>query len=391
MISVEDATARLFSLVDPMPVEEVGLADAMGRVLARPIAANHAQPPFAASAMDGYAVTDLDPAPGDRFRVIGEAAAGRPFAGTVAIGEAVRIFTGAVVPEGATRVIIQEDVSRDGDRITLGDALDPSTYIRPAGGDFDAGFRLGPRRLGSRDIALAASMGHSVLPCAKRPDVAILMTGDELRAPGQDLAPGEIVASNGYGLAAMLGAHGAIPRILPFARDTPESLATAFDLARGADLIVTIGGASVGDHDLIAQTAGTAGLDLAFHKVAMRPGKPLLAGRLDNSTLIGLPGNPVSAMVCGVVFILPTIRLMLGLDPSVPTVERRLGDPLSENGPRQHYMRARDLGDGTCAVDARQDSALLGVLARSDILVLRPPGDPARAAGDVVTAIPFPH
>ncbi|WGH78511.1 molybdopterin molybdotransferase MoeA [Jannaschia ovalis] len=390
MISVAAATEALLALVRAMPVEAVPLARAGGRVLAEPIRARHDQPPFPASAMDGYAVAADTVAPDDAFTVIGEAAAGHAFAGGCGPGQAVRIFTGAPLPPGATRVLIQEDVARDGDRITVTADPGDATHIRAAASDFEAGFALHPRRLNSRDVALAAAMGHADLSVRRAPEVAILMTGDELRAPGTALRPGEIVASNGYGLAAMLRAAGASPRLLPMARDTGESLAAALDMAAGADLVLTIGGASVGDHDLVAGAAGAAGMELAFHRVAMRPGKPLLAGRLGAAALVGLPGNPVSAMVCGVIFVLPMVRKMLGEDPTLPIETLPLAAPIPANGPREHYMRALRLPDGRCRVAERQDSALLSVLAASDRLVLRPPGDAARPEDDIVRTIPLP-
>lgn len=391
MISVAEATDRLLALVDVLPSETVPLRAAATRVLAQDLAARASQPPFAASAMDGYAVTAADAPPGDRFRVVGEAAAGRPFAGDVGPGEAVRIFTGAPLPEGCTRVIIQEDVTRDGDRITLGARLDPGPYVRQAGGDFAAGSVVSaPRRLGSRDVALLAAMGHAEVPVARRPEIAILMTGDELRPPGSPLSPGQITASNGYGLAAMVEAEGARARLLPIAADRDASLRHAFALAAGADLLVTIGGASVGDHDLVAPVAAEAGLDLAFHKVAMRPGKPLLAGRMPGMALVGVPGNPVSSMVCGVIFILPMIRRMLGLDPVIAMRTLPLAGAIAANGDRRHYMRAT-LGGGAVRVCERQDSSLLSVLAQADVLVVRPPRDAARSAGDLVEVVDLPR
>lgn len=391
MISVAEATARLLALVAPLPPEMVSLRAAAGRVLAHSLTARGAQPPFSASAMDGYAIAVADVAAGDGFRVIGEAAAGHPFAGRVGAGEAVRIFTGAPLPDGGVRVIVQEDVVRDGDGIALGLRPDPGPHVRPAGGDFESGDAFAaPRRLGSRDIALLAAMGHSTVPVARRPEVAILMTGDELRPPGTPLTPGRITASNGYGLAAMVEAEGAVARLLPIAADRAASLRLAFDLAAGADLIVTIGGASVGDHDLIEPVAAQAGLDLSFHKVAMRPGKPLLAGRMRGGALVGLPGNPVSAMVCGVIFILPLIRLMLGLPPEVPTRRLPLAAGLAANGTRQHYMRATVRGDAV-RVHERQDSSLLSVLAAADVLVIRAPGDPGRGVDDIVEIVDLPR
>ncbi|MBM2577014.1 molybdopterin molybdotransferase MoeA [Jannaschia sp. Os4] len=389
MISVEAATERLLSLVSPLPSEPVPLRRAAGRVLAAPVVAAHPMPPFDASAMDGYAVAG-DARPGASFEVIGEAAAGSPFAGRVGPGRAVRIFTGAVLPPGTDRVVIQEDVTRDGARITVGPAPEASRYVRPAGMDFEAGFTLAPpRALGARDVALLAAMGAAEVEVARRPAVALVMSGDELRPPGAPLAPGEIPASNGPALAAMLAAAGATCHQLPTARDTPESLAQAFALAASTDLVITLGGASVGDHDLVADAARTAGFDLRFETVAMRPGKPVMAGPSASQVMVGLPGNPVSTMVCGVVFILPMLRRMQGLDPVVAPEPLPLAAPLPANGPRRHYMRATTGPDGVTAF-ARQDSNLLRDLAFADRLVVRPPHAPPAAPGEVVETIPLP-
>ncbi len=388
MISVEDALARLLNLVTPLEAETVPLRAASGRVLAQTVTARRDQPPFAASAMDGYAVRSEDVAPGAQFTVIGEAAAGRRFGGTVAPGQAVRIFTGAPIPEGADRVVIQEDVTADGTRITLGGHIDAGPHVRAAAADFSAGSVMeAPRRLEPRDIALLAAMNLPELPVVRRPSIAILSTGDELVMPGEDPGPDQIIASNSFGLAALVEAHGAVARLLPIARDTAESLETAFQQAEGADLIVTIGGASVGDHDLVGPVAESLGLERSFYKIAMRPGKPLMAGRMGASVMVGLPGNPVSAMVCGHVFILPMVRKMLGLGAApAPLVAARLGADMPQNGPRAHYMRAV-LEDGVATPAASQDSALLGVLARANVLLVRPPNDAPRRAGDTVECL----
>ncbi|KIT16959.1 molybdopterin molybdotransferase MoeA [Jannaschia aquimarina] len=387
MISVQEARDHLIALMPTMPVETVPIAKASGRVLAAPIEARHDQPPFAASAMDGYALAGPVEV-GERLTVIGEAAAGHPFDGRLAQGEAVRIFTGAPVPEPADRVLIQEDARGEGNGIEVLDAPREGLHIRPAGGDFGRGDRMAPRRLGFADLALAAAMGHGDLPVRRRPRISILMTGDELRHPGETLPPGGIVASNGYGLLALLSNAGALPRLLPIAPDDPKLLIAALETGLDADLMVTIGGASVGAHDLVAGL-GRDGMDLVFHKVRMRPGKPLLAGRWRGTPLIGLPGNPVSALVCGVIFLLPALRASLGL-PAEPTMlDLRLATPVRENGPREHYMRGR-LVSGAVEVFDRQDSSLLSVLADADVLVIRPPNDPARSIGDVVAAIALP-
>lgn len=390
MISVETALDQLFALVSPGVVEEVPLADAGQRVLARPVTTSLTQPPFAASAMDGYAVAASSVTPGARFRVIGEAAAGHGFDGLVAEDYAVRIFTGAPLPEGTDRVVIQEDVTREGDIITLKDTLDEAAYVRPAGADFQAGMRLvAPRLLGPSDIALLAAMNIARVPVVARPKVALLATGDELVMPGEIPGPDQIIASNSFGLKALVESLGATARLLPIARDNETSLRMAFELAADADLIVTIGGASVGDHDLVGPVAETMGLQRSFYKIAMRPGKPLMAGRMGDAAMIGLPGNPVSAMVCGHVFLAPVIRAMLGLPArAAPRYQARLGADIAANGPREHYMRATLDGDAITA-QPRQDSALLSVLAASNALLIRPVGDGPRRAGETVDYIPL--
>ncbi|MWD28809.1 molybdopterin molybdenumtransferase MoeA [Aquicoccus sp. SCR17] len=388
MITVDEALTLLFGLVAPLPVEEVPLTEAAGRVLARDAVARRAQPPFPASAMDGYAIPSREARPGDTFVVVGESAAGHRFEGPVGEGQAVRIFTGAPVPEGAERVIIQEDVTREGDRITLGENLSPGPHIRPAGADFGDGERLAaPRRLTARDVALLAAMNVASVPVHRKPDVALIATGDELALPGEDPGPDQIIASNSYGLHAHLRELGALPRLLPVARDTRDSLVSAFDLAAGADLVVTIGGASVGDHDIVGDVAAELGLERAFYKVAMRPGKPLMSGRMGNAAMIGLPGNPVSAMVCGHIFLAPVIRVMQGLPPApAPSTRLPLSAPLRANGPREHYMRARVTPEGVAAFDS-QDSALLSILSEADALIQRPAGDGAREPGEIVDVI----
>ncbi|MBN2906510.1 MAG: molybdopterin molybdotransferase MoeA [Rhodobacteraceae bacterium] len=390
MIPVEQALAHLFALAAPLPPREIPLAQAAGRVLARPVAARRTQPPFAASAMDGYALCAADARPGAVLRVVGVSAAGHGFDGALAPGQAVRILTGAPVPQGADRVVIQEDVTRQDDTITLGDRLDTGTNIRPVGADFCAGDTLSaPRRLGPADLALAAAMNLPTLPVHRQAEVAIIATGDELVMPGEDPGPDQIIAANGYGLKAMVEAEGARARLLPIARDTEASLKTVFDLAEGADLILTIGGASVGDHDIVGPVAAALGMAKSFYKVAMRPGKPLMAGRMGPAVMIGLPGNPVSALVCGQVFVLPTLRVMHGL-PAAPASRLHgvLATDLPANGPREHYLRARITPDGLAPFD-RQDSALLSVLSQARALIVRPPGDAPRRAGDSVDYLPL--
>ena len=384
MISVEAALARVLALATPLEAETVALAEAAGRWLCTPAVARRDQPPFDASAMDGYAV-GVAPCPDDAFAVIGEAGAGHGFAGTVGPGQAVRIFTGAPVPAGATHVVLQEDVEVQGHRITLTDRVGSATNIRARGQDFRAGDALGPRRLRPNDLALLAAMNIPEVGVTRRPVVALIATGDELVLPGEDPGPDQIICSNSFALKALVEAAGAEARMLPIARDSEAELAQVFDLAHGADLIVTIGGASVGDHDLVAKVATALGLERAFYKISMRPGKPLMAGRLGGVPMLGLPGNPVSAIVCGHLFVVPLIRAMLGDPAPAPQPLRAvLAQDVGPTGPRTHYMRARLVaGPGLPGIVpfARQDSALLGVLAEADALLIRPLGDGARQAG----------
>ena len=388
MISVSEALSMLFTLVRVQEIEMCPLSLSAGRVLATPIAAKLTQPPFAASSMDGYAINSIEADLHAQFVVVGESAAGHRFEGKLGAGQAVRIFTGAPVPEGADLVVIQEDVERRGKLITLLTEKDGNSNIRPAGQDFCTGDIMpAPRVLAPSDIALAASMNHANLPVFKKPVVAIISTGDELVQPGESPTPDQIIASNTYGLKALMEANGAETRILPIARDNRASLETIFSLADGADLIITIGGASVGEHDIVADVAASLGLEQSFYKVAMRPGKPLMAGRMGTSLMVGLPGNPVSAMVCGHIFLLPVLRAMLGL-PKEPAkrLSATLSHSLPSNGPREHYMRASQK-DGYIKAAERQDSALLTILSQSDALLIRPPNDQARAAGEQVEFI----
>jgi molybdopterin molybdotransferase len=384
MISVEEALQHCLALAAPLVSESVPLAQAAGRWMNAPAVATRDQPPFAASAMDGYAVQG-DPGPDDNFLVIGEAGAGHAFDGQIDPGQAVRIFTGAPVPDGATRVIIQEDVVRLGDRIILKDGLDTGLHIRPLGQDFRVGDSLTPRRLRPNDLALLAAMNIPVVTVTRKPIVALIATGDELVMPGEAPRPDQIIASNSFALKAMIEAEGGIARLLPVARDTEAELATVLALAEGADLIVTIGGASVGDHDLVGKVAG---FQASFWKIAMRPGKPLMAGRLNGVPMLGLPGNPVSAIVCGHLFLLPMVRAMLG-DPAPSPQPRKalLAVDLPATGPRTHYMRARlQPADGMPEIAPfdRQDSALLSILGQADALLIRPKKDGPRGAGSTV-------
>lgn len=389
MISVEDALAHCLALAGSLPQEVVPLAQASGRWMCTPAVAMRDQPPFAASAMDGYAVQG-DPGPDDNFLVIGEAGAGHAFTGSVGSGQAVRIFTGAPVPEGATRVVIQEDVVRAGDRIILRERADSGSNIRPLGQDFRSGDSLSPRRLRANDLALLAAMNLPAVTVTRKPVVALIATGDELVMPGENPAPDQIIASNSFALKALIEAEGGEARLLPIARDSEAELAMVLGLAEGADLIVTIGGASVGDHDLVGKVAG---LEHSFWKLALRPGKPLMAGRLNGVPMLGLPGNPVSAIVCGHLFLLPMVRAMLGDPAPAPQPRRaRLAVDLPANGPRAHYMRARlSPGEGFPGIAPfdRQDSALLSILGEADALLIRPVQDGPVSAGTTVDYLPI--
>lgn len=400
LISVAEAHARLMALFSPLGTETVPLADAPGRVLAEDVVATRAQPPFAASAMDGYAVRGAEAETGARLRVVGTAAAGRRFAGSVGAGEAVRIYTGAPVPDGADFIVIQEDVDLAPDErtIVVREGRDRDPYIRPAAGDFAPGARVtAPRRLGVAEVTLLAAMGAGRVTVYRRPAVALIPTGDELVSPDGQAGPDAIFASNNYGLKALVEEEGGEGLLLPIARDTPEHLAAVLDLttvAEGADLVVTLGGASVGDLDLVRGTALARGLDLDFHRIAMRPGKPLLAGRLGATPMVGLPGNPVSALVCAHLFLRPALARMQGLPGDPPARHAaRLGAPLDPNGAREHYMRARVVPDGTggwlCTPFSRQDSSLVSILAEANALLVRAPGDARRSEGDAVEFIWF--
>ena len=391
MISVREALDHILALSDALPSEDIALQYAQGRVLAQTVTANRDQPPFAAAAMDGYAIRATDLAAGAQtWQVIGESAAGHPFSSPVAAGQATRIFTGAPLPQGTDHVLIQENVCAKDGQITLIDGPNDAAHRRPAGSDFTKGHQLrAPRRLSAQDIALLAAMNVPRPNVTRRPKVALIATGDELVQPGDAPRDDQIIASNSYGLAAMLQKAGAEARILPIARDRLGSLAEVFALTRDADLVLTIGGASVGDYDLVAQAAAEFGLEQSFYKVAMRPGKPLMAGRMGGRAMIGLPGNPVSAMVCGEIFVVPLIEKMLGL-PARQRAQQTapLAHDLPANGAREHYMRAT-LIDGALHVATRQDSSLLSILSGANALAIAPIQAPAMPKGSEMRYIPL--
>ena len=392
MLTTEEALAKTLDLLTPTSVEDVTLTEAAGRVLATAVVATRPQPPFAASAMDGYAVRADDAQLGARLEVIGEVQAGGTSNHPVGKNQAVRIFTGAPVPPGADAILIQEDAVRDGDALTVSEAPTKGRYIRPAGLDFAAGDEItAPRRLTSADIALAAAMNAPRLSVHRKPVVHLIATGDELVMPGETPGANQIISSNNFGVAALLGARGAAPVIQPIATDDKAALITALDRAKNADLIVTLGGASVGDYDLVQQVFGDEGMDLSFYKVAMRPGKPLMAGKVRGVPMVGLPGNPVSSMVLAHLLLAPAIDALLGLPAAAPP--RRiatLGVDIGKNGPREHFMRACATETPTGLVVtpfANQDSSVLSLLAGANALAIHPPHGGAMKAGDQIEVI----
>jgi len=391
LLPVEDARARMLAEIASLPAETVAIGAVAGRVLAEDISAVRDQPPFRASAMDGWAVRLAD-TPG-ALTIIGESAAGHGYAAPLGRGQAVRIFTGAAVPDGCDAVVIQEDAERAGDQVTVPQAK-PGANIRAAGGDFAAGALLLRRgqRLDAWRISLAASAGRAELSVYRRPRVAILSTGEELVTAPAEPGPFQIYNSGTPAMAAMVAAWGAEPITAKPVRDDLEATVAALRTAE-ADLVVTIGGASVGEHDLVRAAAGELGLDLKVASVAVRPGKPTFFGVLGNGRrLLGLPGNPASAFVCAELFLRPMLMACQGAPSELRTITARLVEPLAANGPREHWMRAQlSFADGVIAARPYrdQDSSLVTVFAAADALLRRPPTAPAAAAGEVVEVLPL--
>ncbi|MDF0581596.1 molybdopterin molybdotransferase MoeA [Bradyrhizobium yuanmingense] len=399
LMPVSDALAAVLAGVEPLAEQMVCLDEAYHRVLARDVAARRTQPPEAMSAMDGYAVRTADAAYDSRLAVVGEVAAGRPFAGSVGPGEAVRIFTGGVVPDGADAVVIQEDTAADGKHVTIKEAAIFGRHIRPAGVDFREGDVLLRKgiRLTERDLALAAGMNHPHLAVIRRPRVAVLATGDELVMPGTTPGRGQIVYSNGYALHALARSEGAETIDLGIAADTLEATSAGIRRAResGADILITTGGASVGDHDLVQQALKSEGIAMAFWKIAIRPGKPMMHGRLGAMRVIGLPGNPVSSYVCAFLFMVPLIRALSGRSAIHHQRERAvLGRDLGANDQREDYLRAqlevRDDGTRVALPVSHQDSSLLANLAAAQVLLVRAPFAPKAEAGTPCEVLRLP-
>jgi len=397
MISVAEAQQRLIAMIAPLGAEQVPLTEALNRVLAEDVVARRTQPPWAVSAMDGYAVRAADVAKVPaKLKVVGAVPAGQAYPHPVKAGEAVRIFTGAPVPEGADAIVIQEDTERVDDIVEVREGAPKGRYVRPAGLDFkegDVGLSSG-RRLSAADVGFAAAMNRPWLLVHRRPRVAILPTGDEVVMPGDPVGPNQIVSSNGIALAALVTACGGIPVHLPIAPDDNTALQRIAAGAAGTDLLLTTGGASVGEHDLVRDALGADGLSLDFWTVAMRPGKPLMVGRYRGTPMIGLPGNPVSTLVCGLLFAKPTLDKMSGLAEVFPKpIRARLKTPLEANDRRQDYLRAT-LGygaDGTLETEPfqKQDSSMISLLSGADCLVIRTPHAPPAQAGDWIEIIPL--
>jgi molybdopterin molybdotransferase len=398
VISVEEALSRLLEPLEPLPPEQVSIVDALGRVLAEDVAARRTQPPFAVSAMDGYAVRaeDVSTVPVE-LRIVAEVPAGAGFGGHVGAGETARIFTGAPLPAGTDTIVIQEDTEREGDRVRVLEGAPRGRYVRREGLDFGEGdvlLRAG-RRLTARDIGLLAAMNRPWLFVHRRPRIGILSTGDEIVMPGDPIGPHQIVSSNSLALSAFVTACSGMPVSAGNAPDDPEALRRIAAATSGVDLLVTTGGASVGEHDLVRDALATDGLELDFWQIAMRPGKPLMVGRYRGTPMLGLPGNPVSTLVCALLFLKPALDRLSGVAPSaeaIPTA--RLGVALAKNDRRQDYLRSRlaRAADGTLEVFPFevQDSSMMRLLAAADCLVVRPPDAPSIAAGATVPILPFP-
>jgi molybdopterin molybdotransferase len=397
LLSVRDAHARVIVAFSPLPAETVSVADAAGRVLASTPKARLTQPPADLSAMDGYAVRAEDvPAAPMTLKLVGQAPAGGSYGKALKPGETVRIFTGGPLPMGANAIVIQEDTEADGEKITILEAPQPGRHIRKAGLDFSTGdtpFKPG-RILTTRDVALAAAMNLPWLSVHRKPRVAILSTGDELVMPGEPLGRNQIVSSSGIAVAALMRTWGAEPTLFDIARDDAKLIRDHIAAGAQHDLLITLGGASVGDHDLVQAALKAQGFAMDFWRIAMRPGKPLMFAAKERARVLGLPGNPVSTMVCSLLFVKPALERMLGQPGTMPTTKPvKLAVDVKQNDTREDYVRALITRgpDGGLIVEPHkiQDSSMLSVLAWSNALLVRPAHDPARKAGDIVQVIAF--
>ena len=392
LLSVDEARARMLAAAQALPAEAIAIEAAAGRVLAEAVIATRDQPPFDSSAMDGWAVRRADAAPGAALDIVGESAAGRGYGAALKPGHAVRIFTGAAVPDGADWVVIQEDAERLDGKVRI-DAVDGGDNIRPRGGDFRSGERLleAGQRLDPWRLSLAAAAGRGTLNVGKKPRVVVLSTGEELVRPPAEPGPFQIYESGSLALCALIAAWGGAPERLSPARDDVDAVIGALS-GVAADLIVTIGGASVGDYDIVKPALDKLGLQLVVASVNIRPGKPTWFGTLgDGRKVLGLPGNPASALVCAELFLKPLVLALQGANGSPAPLWARLETALPANGGREHLMRARlgasDDGSLTVRPFADQDSSLVGVFAKADALLRRPPKAPEAKAGDAVEVI----
>lgn len=405
LLPVNDALAAILNDANPLCSENVLLADAAFRVLAQDLQALRTQPPFSASAMDGYAVrhADLESIP-ISLNVVGEAGAGHPYNGEITTGECIRIFTGAPVPDSADTIIIQENTAKPGDgskRISILQAEPLGKFIRKKGLDFTTGETLlkAGTVLDPSSLSLAAAMNHASVPVVRKPKVAIIATGDELLLPGSEVGPGQIIASNSFGVAAIVAQAGGIALDLGIVNDTIEAHEAAFNQAvrRDADILVTLGGASVGEHDLVHKVLLDMGAEIDFWRIAMRPGKPLMFGSLPHENgamrFIGLPGNPVSSLVCSTLFLLPLVSALAGQNFDQLTETCILGSDLPKNDQRQDYLRASFSHNANGFVVATpfkaQDSSMLSLMAKADCLIIRPPFAPAAQAGEECEFVRF--
>jgi molybdopterin molybdotransferase len=397
MLAVDEALKSVLLGIKQLDYEQISIDQSLGRVLAIDLISRLTQPPSAVSAMDGYAVSvnDLATIP-VTLKQIGESAAGKSFNGKILAGQTVRIFTGASIPEGANTIIIQEDTEKSGGGIIIKEAAPEGKYIRPAGMDFKKGQKLlkAGTRLNARNIGLAAAMNIPWIKVTRKPRIAILSTGNELVLPGEFVGQDKIISSNSLGLAAMVSANGGIPINLGIAKDDPRSLKNAVSQLSGVDMLITIGGASVGDYDLIKSVLSKEGLNITFSRVAMRPGKPLIFGNIFGTPMLGLPGNPVSASVTATLFLLPAISKMLGAEDSSHNTETAaLGRDVKKNDSRQDYLRAKlainKAGEKIVTPFARQDSSMLKNYAKADCLIIRQPFAVPLAKGEIVSIIPL--